>query len=161
MERLTVKSIMGRWALKAPRQEAVGRLAAYEDTGMEPEEIKEVQEAMKPIPFGRFREVMEAERDGRCKVDPCKVGDTVYVIRGGAILNAIFKGTQSYNGNSMYIEIQNVHQCGITLDQNTGDIKTNTWTSGVLEQIDVSYIGKTVFLTHEAAEAALKAGDHR
>lgn len=46
------------------------KLAAYEDTGLEPEEIKEVQEAMNPIPFGRFHEIMEAERDGRCVVLP-------------------------------------------------------------------------------------------
>lgn len=38
MERLTVKSIMGGWTLKVPRKEAVDRLAAYEDTGLEPEE---------------------------------------------------------------------------------------------------------------------------
>lgn len=44
---------------------AIDRLAAYEDTGLEPEEIKEVQEAMEPIPFGRFRDIMEAERTGR------------------------------------------------------------------------------------------------
>lgn len=43
----------------------IDRLAAYEDTGLEPEEIKEVQEAMAPIPFGRFRDIMEAERAGR------------------------------------------------------------------------------------------------
>lgn len=60
---------------------AFDRLAAYEDTGLEPEEFKEVQEAMKPIPFGRFREVMEAERDGRCVVLPCKVGDTINAFR--------------------------------------------------------------------------------
>lgn len=39
MERLTTKSILGGWTLKVQRQEAVDRLAAYEDTGLEPEEI--------------------------------------------------------------------------------------------------------------------------
>lgn len=39
MERLTTRSILGGWTLKVPRQEAVDRLAAYEDTGLEPEEI--------------------------------------------------------------------------------------------------------------------------
>jgi hypothetical protein len=50
------------------------RLAAYEDTGLEPEEIKQVQVALDKIPFGRFYEIMQAERDGRCVVLPCKVG---------------------------------------------------------------------------------------
>jgi len=30
------------------------------------------------IPFDRIQEICEAERDGRCVVLPCKVGDTVY-----------------------------------------------------------------------------------
>lgn len=43
----------------------VDRLADYEDTGLTPKEIKEVQEALAPIPFGRFHDIMEAERAGR------------------------------------------------------------------------------------------------
>lgn len=50
--------------------EALNRLAAYEDTGLEPKEIAKVQEAMAPIPFGRFRDIMEAERTGRLVVLP-------------------------------------------------------------------------------------------
>ena len=68
------------------------RLAEYEDTGMTPEEIKTVQDAVNPIPFGRFREIMEAERDGRCVVlppyeepagDGFKVKYRVYKARNG------------------------------------------------------------------------------
>ena len=61
--------------------EVIDRLGAYEDTGLEPEEIREVQAAMAPIPFGRFRDIMEAERAGRLVVLPCKVGDTVWRIK--------------------------------------------------------------------------------
>lgn len=61
-------------------EELVNRLAAYEDTGLEPEEIAEVQAAMSPIPFGRFHDIMEAERDGRLVVLPCKVGTPVWEI---------------------------------------------------------------------------------
>ena len=60
------------------------RLAAYEDTGLIPEEIK--------VPFtedtminlaaqalgvepSRLRELAEADKDGRCVVLPCKVGE--------------------------------------------------------------------------------------
>lgn len=54
-------------------------LRHYIATKLTPEEILEVQEALKPIPFGRFREIMEAERDGRMDVIPCKTGDYLYV----------------------------------------------------------------------------------
>lgn len=76
MKRMTVKRADGRWAIAnndgATNREqlekfpiAINRLAAYEDTGMEPEDIRAVQEAMAPIPFSRFRDIMEAERAGR------------------------------------------------------------------------------------------------
>lgn len=45
MERLTTRSVLGGWTLKVPRQEAVDRLAAYEDTGLEPEEVAELKSA--------------------------------------------------------------------------------------------------------------------
>jgi hypothetical protein len=56
----------------------VDRIAAYEDTGLSPEEIKQVQDALTPIPFGRFHEIVEAEREGRLLVLPCKPGTKVY-----------------------------------------------------------------------------------
>ena len=46
------------------------RLASYEDTGLTPEEIKTVQDNLTPIPFSRYREIMEAERAGRLVVFP-------------------------------------------------------------------------------------------
>ena len=41
MERLTVKSVLGGWTTRMLKQEAVDRLAAYEDTGLAPEEIEQ------------------------------------------------------------------------------------------------------------------------
>ena len=61
-------------------QRIVDRLGQYEGTGLTPEEIKEVQAALDKIPFGRFREIMEAERDGRCVVLPVKVGTRLWHI---------------------------------------------------------------------------------
>ena len=69
------------------------RLAAYEDTGLTPEEIKApftedtminlAAQAMGVEP-SRIREIAEADKDGRCVVLPCKVGDTVWrIIRDG------------------------------------------------------------------------------
>jgi hypothetical protein len=54
------------------------RLAAYEDTGLTPEDLKEVQDALGKTPMNRFYDIMQAEREGRLVVLPCKVGNTVY-----------------------------------------------------------------------------------
>ena len=71
----------------------IERLAAYEDTGLTPEEIKALftedtminlaAQALGVEP-SRLREIAEADKDGRCVVLPCKVGDTVWrIIRDG------------------------------------------------------------------------------
>lgn len=61
----------------------------------------------------RLRELVEADKDGRCVVPPCKVGDKVYWIVDGGVFECFF-------------------------------------TIAAAEEV-----GKTVFLTREAAEAAL------
>ena len=71
----------------------VDRLAAYEDIGMTPEEIKApftedtminlAAQALGVEP-SRLRELAEADKDGRVVVLPCKVGDTVWrIVRDG------------------------------------------------------------------------------
>lgn len=67
----------------------------------------------------RIREIVEADRDGRCVVLPCKIGSLVYA------------HTRKLDGQDCVID-------------------TDFWWS------DIPEIGKTVFLTREAAEAALK-----
>lgn len=65
------------------------RLAAYEDTGLPPEDVEALKlsamgKAIAEItefdglPIDRLRELAEADKDGRVVVLPCKVGDTVY-----------------------------------------------------------------------------------
>ena len=71
----------------------IERLAAYEDTGLTPEEIKApfTEDAMinlaaqaLGVEHSRLRELAEADKDGRVVVLPCKVGDTVWrIIRDG------------------------------------------------------------------------------
>ena len=75
------------------RNRLLGRLVEYEDTGLTPEEIKApltedtminlAAQALGVEP-SRLRELAEADKDGRCVVLPCKVGDTVWrIIRDG------------------------------------------------------------------------------
>lgn len=76
----------------------IDRLAAYEDTGLEPEEVltgKELAEVACAVnllkeyqdigPVDRFRELAQAEKEGRLVVLPCKPGQPIWVescIRG-------------------------------------------------------------------------------
>lgn len=123
----------------APAANAIVRLAAYEDTGLEPEEIVEVQEAISPIPFGRFHNIMEAERDGRLVVLPCKVGDTVYEVNKRGFVSTYEVITIHVSSGSVLVG---------------WDLIDGIYSN--LNGFEVSALGKTVFLTREEAEAALK-----
>lgn len=91
MERLTTKSVLGGWTLRVPRQEAIDRLAAYEDAGLEPEEVAEykrlcdsyvqagldakfiqfcIDATKSGLTIGGLRELAQAEKDGRLVVLP-------------------------------------------------------------------------------------------
>ena len=73
-----------------PYEEAVcDRLAAYEDTGLEPEAVETVKlalaakhlvdlETLNNTPISRLVELAEADKDGHVVVLPCKEGTTVY-----------------------------------------------------------------------------------
>lgn len=99
MERLTYFD-GGKWRLKIGDTEysgeAVDRLAAYEDTGLEPEEVlpKEyageimksmilLKEYQKLGPIDRLRELKQADDEGRCVVLPAKPDQTIYQWRIG------------------------------------------------------------------------------
>lgn len=99
MERLTYFD-GGKWRLKIGDTEysgdAVDRLAAYEDTGLEPEEVLPQEyagEIMKSMillkeyqklgPIDRLRELKQADDEGRCVVLPAKPDQTIYQWRIG------------------------------------------------------------------------------
>lgn len=82
----------------------------------------------------RLRELVEADRDGRCVVLPCKIGDTLYRIQR-------FKRGKSWRKEAEYIR---------TVELN----KNNFW-----RVVFEGELGETVFLTREAAENALQRGD--
>ena len=66
------------------------RLAAYEDTGLTPEQCENAKAIIESA-FSddtsraeRIRELLKADKDGRVVVLPCKVGDTVWrIVRDG------------------------------------------------------------------------------
>ena len=84
--------VEGNCAMGCPWEEAAWeRLAAYEDTGLTPEEVlpKKMADdiAMKLLrladlegfaPYERLRKLAEADKNGRLVVLPCKVGQRVF-----------------------------------------------------------------------------------
>lgn len=92
----------------------------------------------------RLRELVEADREGRCVVLPCMVGDNVYVLNhhlGRVFENEVAGfsvGYQSDNRNS--VSTVYVGKCG----------------SKTFRRWKFQQFGKTVFLTREEAEAALR-----
>lgn len=86
IERLTYFD-SGKWRMRIGDTEysgkAVDRLAAYEETGLEPEEVRRCLEFEdicldEYIKYERLHELAQADREGRCVVLPCKVGDKLY-----------------------------------------------------------------------------------
>ena len=129
------------------------RLAAYEDTGLTPEEIDMDHEAAEQLrqlcrgyDLGRLEELAEADKDGSVVVLPCKVGDTVWVTRNPWTGKLLKKPLDAYvNGMKMYS-----HGLYVNLLFDTRKINGT-------RDYEINHIGKTVFLTREEAEKALEA----
>ena len=132
---------------------AYDRLAAYEDTGLEPEEIVKIREDVENgymkstarrygVPVDRLRELAQADREGRCVVLPCKLGDTVFKIGASICMWRETDHCDEYCNGYEYRDCwegcRAVCEDKFSLD-------------------DLQRFGKNVFLTREAAEAALKA----
>ena len=120
------------------------RLAAYEDTGLEPEAAETVKlalaakhmvdlETLNNTPISRLVELAEADKDGRVVVQPCKVGDKLYRVFAGEIF-------EHRVGSMKYFAIQG-----------RWDIETYPFCPCV-----ESSIGKTIFLSNKEAEKALQ-----
>lgn len=97
------------------------------------------------ISLDRLTEICTAEREGRCVVLPCKVGDTVYKTK------AIFTD---------YKEPKEEMVIGFAYPWHdpSGDSLLICCKNGI--KIDERQIGKTVFLTRSEAEAALREGEN-
>ena len=114
-------------------REMMDRLAAYEDTGLEPREVSAIVKEWSDLctvigecgGIDRLRELAEADKDGRLVVLPCKVGDTVYRIFNPPSREPVISAHT----------LMSVDYIGRWIDK----------------------FGKTVFLTREEAEKALEA----
>ena len=123
-------------------QEVVARLAAYEDTGLEPEEVVALQASNQEIKKEALP-LLQAKIQDRLAVLPCKLGDTVYAtfrLCGGYLREK----NKPYPCEVVFIGISKEPFIHIQFE------------SGQVFPVDFETIGKTVFTTKEAAEAALK-----
>ena len=91
MERLTEYEVVGGHVHAVPTgdlDQAMMRLAAYEDTGMEPEQCENAKIIIESSfsddtsKSERIRELLKADKDGRLVGLPCKVGDRLYEVTG-------------------------------------------------------------------------------
>ena len=146
------KTLYGVWVRNHDYISAANRLADYEDTELAPEEVtalgnlfdyaleesKTLTEQLELLK--RLRELAEADKDGRLVVLPCKVGDTLYEVTGRKTISV-------YKVRAIRVEL-----FGLFIEWDIVD--GFVWQS--LTGINAGEIGKTVFLTREEAEKALK-----
>ena len=151
----------GKWRLKIGDTEHSGqwvdRLAAYEDTGLEPEEVTALQKDWSDLctvigecgGIDRLRELAEADKDGRVVVLPCKVGEKLWVIGRDNVPREM--ALEAPDIRTVCTDEDNL--CMATCNR-----KPDGYCAYRLRN-DGTSIGKTVFLTREEAEKALEEQD--
>lgn len=149
MERLTEYEVVGGHVHAVPTgdlDQAMIRLAAYEDTGMEPEQCENAKVIIESAfsddtsKSQRIRELLKADKDGRLVVLPCKVGDRLYEVTGRKTISV-------YKVKAIRVEL-----FGLFIEWDI--VEGFVWQS--LSGINAGEIGKTVFLNREEAEKALE-----
>lgn len=127
------------------KQGGVERLTAYEDTGLEPEEITAMQHTLDE--YHKVADpLLRAQTAGRLVVLPCKVSDTVWVTRNPWTGKLLKKPIEAYaNGMKKFS-----HGLYVNLLFDTRKINGT-------RDYEINHIGKTVFFTREEAEKALEA----
>ena len=147
-EHTTRRSVIDVAAVREHTMKIYWRLKAYEDTGLTPEEIKApftedtminlAAQALGVEP-SRLRELAEADKDGRCVVLPCKVGQRVF-----ALLD-----TDKHISECEVKQIGMGNEIGFIGLEPIG-------ARGREDGVALNGFGKTVFLTREEAEKALQ-----
>lgn len=101
------------------------------------ERRREIEEIVADMPIDSLRELVEADREGRCGIPPVKLHQTIYRVFDGKILEETV--------------------CKAIWEPFMPRPRWKVWVMGSgLPYYWNDCIGKTVFLTREAAEAALK-----
>ena len=119
------------------------RLKDYEDTGLEPEQVKELAHDTTGPLHRKIGEWLDAEADGRVVVLPCKVGQRVFALLDTDKRISECEVKQIGLGNEIaFVAIEPIDARGREYG------------------VSLKGFGKTVFLTREKAEKALEAMKH-
>lgn len=120
------------------------RLAAYEDTGLTPEQCESAKVIIESAfsddtsKAERIRELLKADKDGRVVVLPCRQGDELWTYgnfpHGREVYRFTVSDVSTLNGRTVL----------------------NTLGLGTIRPED---IGKTVFLSREEAEKAMEVSE--
>lgn len=149
-----------------PLIDCAHRCAAYEDTRLEPEEVKLIANALREvgetyncwfnyvaqcvIEHSKLQEFVQADKDGRLVVLPVKVGGDVWtnIAISGWYLR---KKDRPYRAKVVYIGLNESKEMG-------GGIFNVAYGGMACYMLQFSFadIGKTVFLTKQEAEEALR-----
>lgn len=92
-------------------------------------------------PISRLVELAEADKDGRCVVLPCKVGETVYFVNAKQILEFAVVGYAVDETGISWVHSEHVDKIGNTNERTFSPDR----------------FGKNTFFTSEEAEKALEA----
>ena len=118
--------------------------------GEDVDAIGAIEDILHGIDIDRLRELVEADRDGRCVVLPCKVGDKAYVIDDGDYHSKYKAYVREKEVTEIsWKKVRNGKDLGFGLILKGGNCNTSA-------RYKFSSVGKNVFFTREAAEAALK-----
>lgn len=127
----------------------VERLAACEDTGLEPREVSAIVKEWSDLctvigecgGIDHLRELADADKNGRMVVLPCNLCDRLYEVTGRKTISV-------YEVIAIRVEL-----FGLFIEWDI--VEGFVWQS--LTGINAEEIGKTVFLTREEAKKALEA----
>ena len=102
--------------------------------------LKQIEDILvEDYDLDHLKELVEADKEGRCVVLPCKIGDTVYDILMGKITEKAIISIHFLLSNSVN------HLCLQAINNRDA-----------LTTIETENLGKTVFLTRKEAETAMK-----
>lgn len=123
------------------------QLADYEDTGLTPEGVKDLQfraraaELQAGASLHHVIDLVQAEKAGRLLILPCKIGATVYILQDDEVYEATVWNIESYKNVRGHLEVLFV--CGTD-----GTFSLEDW-------------GRTVFADEKQALHALAVKVHR
>ena len=135
---------MPGYELNTPKgmKAVVDRLAAYEETGLTPEEVAALQASNQELKKEALP-ILQAKVQGRLAELPCRLGGTVYAnfaLRG----DYLREKDKPYPCEVVFIGLSKEPFLHIQFK------------NGRVFPVKFCEVGKTVFTTREAAEAALK-----